>query len=244
MTPDPTTLYEAIDVTWAPASIRQEGPWTIREGQGGGQRVSAATARAPVQERDLDRAEEAMRSLGQTPLFMIRSGEDALDEMLAGRGYRVADPVNYWLAPVETLSREPLPRARLFTIWEPLAIQLDLWAEGGIGPGRIRVMERVRAPRTSILGRHDQVAAATAFVARHEGVALVHALEVVPSCRRQGMAGLICRQAAIWARDEGAGFVGALCTRANTGANALYASLGMRVVEQYHYRKAEDKDRP
>lgn len=242
MTPDLAALYEAIEATWAPAGVETRGPWTIREGQGGGQRVSAATARAPVAETDLPLAEAAMRALGQTPLFMIRQGEDALDTMLAARGYAVVDPVNLWLAPVGKLTAEPLPRAKTFTVWEPLAIQIDLWARGGVGPGRIAVMERVAAPKTSIIGRYDHTPAATAFAAIHDGVAMIHALEVPEQSRRRGVAALVCRQAAFWAQRNGAGHIAALCTRANAAANALYSSLGFTVVGQYHYRKAKEAE--
>lgn len=240
MTPDIDALYAVIDATWAPASVKTRGPWTIREGQGGGQRVSAATSNGPVTEADLPAAEAAMRDLGQVPLFMIRHDNDALDALLEARGYAVVDPVNLWLAPVETLMSEPLPRAKTFTVWEPLAIQIDLWAKGGIGPGRIAVMERVAAPKTAIIGRHDHTPAATAFVALHEGVAMIHALEVPETSRRRGVASLVCRQAAVWARQNGAGHLAALCTRANAAANALYSSLGFTVVGQYHYRKAQE----
>ena len=104
MIPNIETLYGVIDATWAPAAMTQAGPWTIREGQGGGQRVSAATANGPVTEAHLPEAEEAMRALGQTPLFMIRKGDDALDTMLAGRGYKVVDPVNLWIGKAQPLA--------------------------------------------------------------------------------------------------------------------------------------------
>jgi len=240
MTPGLATLFDAIDATWPPAVSVRQGPWTIREGRGGGQRVSAATAEAPVRADDIVAAEIAMRAMGQTPLFMIRQGDDALDTMLSRRGYGVVDPVNLRLGPVAPLTAAPLPRARVFTVWAPLAIQLELWAGGGIGLGRIAVMRRVAGPKTSILGRIDHTPAATAFVAIHRRVAMIHALEVSQPCRRQGIARLICRQAAIWAARNGAGHIAALCTRANDGANALYSSLGLEVVGQYHYRKAKE----
>jgi len=241
MTPDLATLYAAIDATWAPAAITREGPWTIREGRGGGQRVCAATAAGAVRAADLPTAEAAMRALGQTPLFMIRHGEAALDAMLAARGYVVVDPVNIRLGRLAPLIAAPLPLARVFPGWEPLAIQREIWVEGGIGPGRIAVMERVRAPKTSILGRLGQAPAATAFVALHEGVAMMHALTVRERHRRRGMAALMCRQAAFWAAVRGGTHLAALCTRANVGSNALCASLGLEVVGHYHYRKAKDE---
>lgn len=240
MTPDINTVYRVIDATWPPASCRQVGPWIIREGRGGGQRVSAANAEGAVTEDDVPQAEAAMRALGQTPLFMIRADQAALDRMLAGRGYAVVDPVNAWLGPAAPLAANPLPRAGTFTVWEPLAIQIDLWAKGGIGPGRIAVMDRVRGRKTSILGRYDHAPAATAFVAIHDGIAMIHALEVPESSRRRGMAGMVCRQAAVWAVQNGASHLSALCTQANAAANALYSSLGLSVVGQYHYRKQKD----
>ena len=47
MMPGVQHLYSVIEGTWPPASEARVGPWIIRDGQGGGQRVSAATATAP-----------------------------------------------------------------------------------------------------------------------------------------------------------------------------------------------------
>ena len=46
-----------------------------------------------------------------------------------------------------------------------------------------------------------------------------------------------CRAAGAWAQDNGAETLALLVTEANAGARALYASLSMGVVGQYHYRK-------
>ena len=233
MTPD--HLDAVAQATWPPAALQTVGPWTIREGQGGGKRVSAATARQPVTADKLPLAEDAMQALGQTPLFRIHPGDDALDRMLDDAGYQVIDPVNIYAAPLADLATPP-PQATTFTIWEPLAIQLDMWAAGGIGPDRIKVMQRATRPKTSVFARDGQRPAATGFAAIYEGTAMVHALEVTPPCRRHGMARHVMQQAAIWAQDHGARQIAALCTQDNTGANALYASLGMARVGQYHYR--------
>jgi len=55
--------------------------------------------------------------------------------------------------------------------------------------------------------------------------------------RRQGCAINILRAAACWAQDHGADTLSLAVTQANAGARALYASLGMEGVEQYHYRE-------
>ena len=239
----PEALQAVAEATWPAAAVRAVGPWHIREGRGGGKRVSAATARHAVMADDLPVAEAAMRDLGQAPLFMIRPGDAALDGLLADRGYDVIDPVNMYVGPVTGLALPP-PHATTFTIWEPLAIQLDMWTAGGIGPERVAVMQRAPLPKTAIFARDGQRPAATAFAAIHDGTAMVHALEVTPSCRCRGMGRHVMQKAALWAQDNGATHIAALCTEANAGANALYASLGMACVGQYHYRSQHEAARP
>ncbi|WP_353049788.1 GNAT family N-acetyltransferase [Lutimaribacter degradans] len=238
--PGARTFYEVVDATWPAATTRREGPWLIREGQGGGQRVSAATAIDPVTPADIPQAEAAMQALGQPRLFQVRAGDEALDAMLDARGYVVVDPVNIYAAPVEAVATERPPRITTFTVWEPLAIQIDMWAAGGVGPGRIAVMHRVKGPKTSLIGRLNDHPGGTGFVAIHDGVAMVHALEVLPHQRQQGMGRYFMREAAFWAQANGASHLAVVCTQGNDGANALYSSLGMTLVGQYHYRKYEE----
>ncbi|CUH63148.1 putative acetyltransferase [Thalassovita gelatinovora] len=237
MNQDLEKLYAVIDATWPAAGARDLGPWLIREGQGGGQRVSATTAKQPVTVDDIPLAEAAMQELGQPRLFQIRQGQDDLDAMLADRGYAVVDPVNVWIAPVDDIATEFPPPVTAFSVWDPLAIQIDIWAKGGIGPGRIAVMYRAADPKTSLLGRLKDSPAGTAFVAIHDGIAMLHALEVLPHQRKQGMARWFMRLAAFWARDNGASHISVVCTQENAAANALYQSLGMSRCGQYHYRK-------
>lgn len=237
MMPGPDHFLTVVDATWPSARSSSLGPWTIREGQGGGKRVSAATASATVAPGDLPRAEAAMRDLGQVPLFMIRAGDEVLDRMLEDRGYTVVDPVNIYATPVGMLAAEPPPPVTTWCIWEPLAIMQEIWAEAGIGPTRQAVMTRAAQPKTAILGRVDTHAAAAGFVALHEDTAMMHALEVRAPQRRLGMGRHMMRAAAIWTRAQGGQRISALSTQANTAACALYASLGMEVMGQYHYRQ-------
>ena len=233
----PETVYEVLEHTWPAASIHRAGPWLIREGKGGGQRVSAATVEAPFDEADIPQAEAAMQSLGQDPLFMLRHSDGHMDELLAARGYRRHDPVVVYAAPTAMLA-EPAPSGMAaFALWPPLSIAAQLWAEAGIGPGRLAVMERVKGAKTSILGRVNDRASGVAFVACHGKTAMLHALEVSPSQRRQGSANNIMRLAAGWAQKQGADTLCLAVTEANVPARALYASLGMDTVGTYHYRK-------
>tara|TARA_R110000787_G_scaffold65341_2_gene147107 strand:+ start:34078 stop:34788 length:711 start_codon:yes stop_codon:yes gene_type:complete len=230
-------LYQVIDHTWPAARLWTEGGWTLRDGQGGGKRVSAATIAAP--DADIAQAETSMRAMGQRPLFMIRSGDDPLDTELAARGYAIVDPVNLYVAPVAQLTDVPIPRVTAFDIWEPLAIMLEIWAKGGIGPERIQVMHRAKT-KTAILTRWNEMPGGVAFAAIHDGVCMVHAVEVLEHQRQQGVAKWLMRRAAFWAERQGADRLAVLCTKANVGANCLYQSLGFAHVGDYHYRQSAD----
>ncbi|MBI1216967.1 MAG: GNAT family N-acetyltransferase [Rhodobacteraceae bacterium] len=230
-----TALFDALEATWPAAALHRVGPWLIREGRGGGKRVSAATAEAAATEADIAGMEAMQMSLGQAPLVMIRDGEEALDAMLAAQGYRVIDPVVAYAAPVAAMTGA-LPYLAAFTIWPPLAIQREIWAAGRIGPGRLAVMDRVAGPKTSILARAADRPAGAGFVAIHGDTVMAHALEVAPDLRRQKAAAHMLRAAANWAQAAGATTFSLVVTEANAGARALYASLGMTVVGHYHYR--------
>lgn len=236
MTMSTDQLFPAVDRTWPPARFVDAGAFLLREGRGGGKRVSAATAVGYAGETDITQAEVDMEALGQTPLFMIRAQDDDLDRALAARGYEVIDPVDILTCTMAGLTDQPIPPLTAFVIWEPLAVMEHIWAQGGIGPARIDVMHRASV-KTAILARHGQRPAGTAFVAAHDGLAVVHAVEVLPDHRRAGLAGWMMRQAAFWAQDQGASTMVVLCTKANTAASALYSGLGFEPVAQYHYRQ-------
>ena len=234
--PDLATLYRVTDISWPAAAQHRAGPWTIRDGRGGGQRVSAATADGDWQPADIALAEGAMRALGQTPLFMVRAGEDRLDAALAAQGYRIKDPVVLYAAPAAQIATRRPPPVTAFTVWPPLATQAEIWAQGGIGPGRLAVMERAPDPKTTLLGRADDRPAGTVYVGSGLGCAMIHALEVAAAHRRKGLARHLTVAAAFWALDQGLDWLTLVTTRANAASNALYTSLGMTPVGEYHYR--------
>ena len=235
MTPGAAEYLAAVDATWPAAVMKRVGPWVIRDGQGGGKRVSAATAETEVAGDDIALAEQEMLALDQPPLFMIRAGEERLDILLAAKGYDVVDPVRVLAMPVAGLTDQPLRPVTAFEIREPLAIMAEIWAAGGVGPARLRVMDRA-GNGTGILLRWNEKPAGTGFVAVCGDIAMVHAVEVLPHQRRQGVAGRIMRAAAFWGARQGARHMAVLCTEANGPANALYSALGFEPAAQYHYR--------
>jgi ribosomal protein S18 acetylase RimI-like enzyme len=232
--PDPARLMAALDATWPALRVEVRNGWRLREGGGGGKRVSAASALSA--DADIALAEAAQRARGQTPLFRLGPEDLALDAALAGRGYRVLDPSLLYAAPIAGLAQRP-PPVRLFDIWPPLAIMRDIWAEGGIGPARLAVMARAREPRTGFIARIEDRACGAAFAAIHDRIAMIHAIEIAPRARRKGVAATLMRGAAHWAEAQGAEWFALAVTEANAPARALYAGLGMQIAGRYHYRE-------
>jgi len=232
----PADLAQVMEATWPPAQFQRLGPWTIRSGRGGGKRVSAATAEDAITAADLPLAEAAMHAMDQPPLFLIREGDAVLDALLQAAGYRIVDPVTAYSAPLSALPPPP-DAMTVFAHWPPLAVARDLWADAGIGPARLEVMNRVAAPKTALLARANDRAVGVAFVAVALDTAMLHALEVSLNHRRQGSAHNMLRAAAGWAQSQGAATLSLVVTTANVPARTLYASMGMQVVGQYHYRQ-------
>jgi N-acetylglutamate synthase len=238
---DAVRIAEAIAATWPPEAVREVGPFRVALGGGGGNRVSAAQLTATGGDGGtFDGAEiaavaEVQRASGQEALFMVMDWQEPLDAVLAGAGFTSRDATLILAAGISTVAEAP-PPVRCFDIWPPLAVQEEIWAGGGIGPARLAVMARAVGPRTSIFGRIGDRPAGTAFVALHGDIAMLHALEIAPRARRQGLARTMVRAAAHWAKGQGATVFSALVTRNNAPALGLYASLGMEAVGQYHYR--------
>lgn len=225
----PGAAHAALAATWPAAATRDLGPVRLRDGAGGGSRVSAATFEAPWCPGDITVAETAMRAEGRAPLFMLRRGEEALDAELAARGYEVMDPTLILAAPLAMLAS-----CLHATSWPPDPAQRALWASGGIGPERLAVMERAPSPKTVL-----HLADGCAFVAAHAGTAMLHALEVAPQARRRGTGRALMGMAAGWAREAGASLLALAVTRANAPARALYEQLGFAEIASYHYRRAK-----
>ncbi|SFK11936.1 GNAT family N-acetyltransferase [Celeribacter neptunius] len=244
--PDSDAVFAAFEATWPPANRTQIGPFTYRDGAGGGSRVSAATLDGAFTPEALRLIEARFARDGRDALFQIRTDETAFDQELARRGYRAFDPVACLSCHLNS-SSALLPAADPtmgYMTWPPIAIQREIWAEGGIGATRLAVMERGAGPKSSVLGRLNDTPAGACFIAIHQGIAALHALEVSPTARRHGLGRAMMALAVDWARRQGAETLALQVTRANQGALALYSSLGMTEVGQYHYRTKPVSEAP
>ncbi|PIB26548.1 hypothetical protein BFP76_11655 [Amylibacter kogurei] len=224
--PDIETLYDTIDATWAPFEIQTLNGWQIREGRGGGKRVSAATQ--TESNAIIEEAESAMTALGQQHIFMIRAGFPTLEIQLARRQYSIMDATLIMACETSKIAaKHPVDVSQ-----DPSKTQAEIWGAGGIGQERLDVMRRVRVPKTCISIQNK----AAAFAAIHQGICMVHCVEVIESMRRQGLGKQIMQAVAEWAAQNKAHTVCILVVAANHGAKTMYEKMGLVEVGKYHYR--------
>lgn len=229
-------IARAFESTWPSAEYADAGGFRVGRGQGGGGRVGSARALGPDWQADaIAEIAEIQRGWGEAPLFRVADDDLALQGRLTAQGYSHGTPTAVLAAECATLAERPLPRLSAFEIWPPLAIQTDIWSAGNIPESRQAVMRRVALPHTALLGRVQDRAAGAAFVALDGPVAMVHAIEVVPELRRQGVAGWMIAKAAEWAAQQGADRLALAVGRANTGARAVYDRMGFIEMGGYGY---------
>jgi len=58
MTPPSSTIFEILDATWPAHRLIKQGPFTLRQGKGGGKRVSAASLNDVFNESDIDQKDD------------------------------------------------------------------------------------------------------------------------------------------------------------------------------------------
>ncbi|WP_417597760.1 GNAT family N-acetyltransferase [Pararhodobacter oceanensis] len=225
-------LFDALDATWPPVTQQACGPFELRDGGGGGARVSATVLRGAFDAEALDAAEV----LTPARLFQLRGGQETLDKALKARGYRIKDPTVIYAAPVAEIAQKPRP-VSLLAAWPPLAMQRQVWADGDIGEARVAVMERACDPKQGFIARYHNRVAGAAFAAIHDEIAMMHALLVETGFRQQGVARYMVRGMAHWAQEQGARVFALAVTEENTAARNLYRALGMIEAGRYHYRE-------
>ncbi|MDO5611639.1 MAG: GNAT family N-acetyltransferase [Paracoccus sp. (in: a-proteobacteria)] len=234
-----TALAAAFDATWPAAEYARAGGFSVGRGMGGGGRVGSARATGPWTGDDITAAIQVQQGWDQPPQFRVGDDDQALAQALAARGLRRHTPTLILAAPVAALTGLAIPSVTTFTVWPPMAIQREIWSAGGIGPARRAIMQRAPQPKTAILGRTEDRAAGAAFAAVSDGVAMVHAVEVLPGLRRKGLAGWMMRQAAIWGTQQGASRIALAVGSGNGAALALYRGLGFAPAGGYAYWQAD-----
>lgn len=229
-------LTRLLDATWPAEECWRVGPFTLRRSDGGGKRVSAATACGAVTEADIEAAERAMDDCGQQAMFSVRADQMQLEQLLVDRTYLMLDPTRLFRIGLAELADLDAGGHDCTADWPPDDDRIAIWEAGHIGAARRAIMERAEAPKTAILARAQGIPVGATFVAVHEGIAIVRALEVVKPHRRRGAARDMLIAAAAWARGRGADRLVALAVDGNVGAGRLFETSGFAATDAYHYR--------
>ncbi len=156
--PTSQELFDTLDATWPAKQFINHAGWMIREGAGGGQRVSATTLEAPLKNVDIAVAERKMQDLRQKELFMVRGSDTGLDAILKSADYGIVDPVVVLVSPVNDLLKHKHTVHPTTQSGTPNTDAQVIWAAGGIGPSRLAIMERATTPKAIIQSRDMGVA--------------------------------------------------------------------------------------
>ena len=226
MKPSIETLYEVLDFTWPSVTTELHHGWQIKNGSGGGKRVSAAIQNSPTAKVEV--AEKLMNALGQKKLFMIREGNEILDYKLHKLGYKLIDPSILLGSPIERLDKTFDGEFHV----APNEKMKALWINAGINEKRLNVMNRAKVLKSYVSIDNTAVA----FVAICNSIAMVHALEVAKVKQRQGFGKKIMQQIAGWAATNGANYLTVITVHNNLPAKSLYQHLRMTKLGNYHYR--------
>ena len=232
----PNSFWAASETCWPPLNKKNIGPWVIREGAGGGNRVSSTTANDFFRKEDIFIAENHMQLLNQKNIFQIREKDLELDNILDRLGYSLVDKTVVYGSKIAKMSSPCVPPMTAFNIWPPLRIMKDIWEIGGTTDSRISVMERCKVRKTAILGRIENKAAGCAFISEYKGIAILQALFVLPSYRRKGLARFLISESVKWVSYAESAYLAIMTDKYNKEARGLYDSLGMKIIDKYHYR--------
>lgn len=193
----------------------------------------------------LDRVERLYAEHGIVPTFQV--GPNArpaeLDEVLAGRGYRIQSHTSIEVAPVDDVlaALAGADTAAVRTSAEPEPDWMDLWwsVDGrGDDDARATALHILTGRPATYAVRYDEHGpSAIGRMALVGDWAGLYCLAVRPDRRRQGQAGSIIRALAESARDHGVAHLWLQVLAENQGARALYERLGFRSAAWYHYRR-------
>jgi GNAT superfamily N-acetyltransferase len=225
MTPD---FLAATEATWPPAATRRVGPFLLRDGAGGGQRVSAATVVDSWGPDDLD----AVIAAHDVRLFRVLDGQGDLAAALERRGFPAHDETVGYICAADPDNAGPGAAE-----WPPAPDTRALWQQDGVGPDRVAVMDRVAGPKTALVIRDDNGAVAAGFAGVDGRWVILHALFVAPVARRRGFGAAILDAVGHFGAAHRADMTGLLVTAANAGARSLYRAYGMHDAGGYHYRR-------
>lgn len=243
----------AVEVaTWRPVESTEVGGWTLGFSGGFTRRANSVVPRhAPADvEAALETVEAAYASRGLPAVVRVdaTAQPDDLDSVLAARHYAsvattrvMARGVDPSTAPGEAWSDSAVVTAAVTVAEQPddawLAGWLDVKAAGGGVDVALARAVVTGSPALYLTARDGQGTTGVVRAALAGPWVGLSCLMVAPRARRRGLARLLSAAALTAAADRGASRAFLQVEASNTGAAALYSSLGFAVCDEYHYRE-------
>lgn len=245
--------------TWpAEQSLLLEG-WILRTAAGYTKRSNSVN---PLYRPNHEETElELNRKISMAEKYYAEAGLDtvfkitpfiqpaALDGMLEGQGYVIAEPSSVRLRELKQLP-QPTGRHTLSIMDKLTEAWLDAFAElTGLQPGNRNTLRRMLGSSYlrqgyALLLKEGVPVACGLGVIQH-GVVALYDIVTAKAHRRQGLAEEMLLGLLHWSREQGADKAFLQVVQANSGASALYDKLGFREIYSYWYRaKALKKGTP
>jgi GNAT superfamily N-acetyltransferase len=166
-----------------------------------------------------------------------------LDDVLAGRGYRVESPMSLqWAPTAHVLDRLPASELRIRVDGRPSNAWFDAWMAvhrvGGDPGPEWEMLSRVDRPSAYACASIGADVIAVGRAVTESGWAGLFSMATLPDARGRGAAGTVLAALARWAGDHGADHLYLQVEQANTGARRLYERAGFTELCRYHYRTA------
>jgi N-acetylglutamate synthase len=216
--------------------------WLWRYTGGGSQRANSVSPLDFVG-RDMEAAvaecEWLYRSRRSPVLFQMSDVQQpaGLDELLESCGYRMREPVTTLTKPITVA-----PGAIGMDI-KIANVPTDDWLGvylATVSSDRAKVAHKIltRVPQPCVFvtayaqGRPMSVALGVA----HDGVVIAECVATAAAARRKGGARRVMEALEAWGGEHGATAIGLQAVEANGAAQALYGSLGYKLLGRYHYR--------
>ena len=232
---------ELVNGAWPALDTEPIGGWEARYANGVTKRANSVLCTGDPGEitTAIETAERFYADRGLPAVFQVSPAArpDALDELLADRGYTVVDPT---LIMIRELDR-PYGDHRVTVDDGPSPEWLDLWwsVDGRYGsqlPTAARILTGVAASYALI--EEDGVVIATGRGVPQGECLGIYCMAVAPAARRRGLGREVLRALLDQGRDRGCARSYLAVVESNAGARALYEQEGFRVVGGYHYRLA------
>lgn len=193
--------------------------------------------------RRVTEAERFYAARGTATRFQISppACPDALDPLLAERGYRTESPMSLRVAPTaRVLARLPATSPRVDVADHPTRAWFDTWraVHGQVGDpdGEWDMLERVNRPSGYASATIGGDVVAVGRVVADTGWAGVFGMATLPAARGRGVARSVLAAVASWAAAHHADHIYLQVERDNSPALRLYDRAGFTEACAYHYR--------